>query len=380
MRIGYKRLAILAVAALAAIAAVMVARTIARPVAVRVELVASGTVREETKGPGTVQSRYAVSVASRVAASVERVLVDVGDEVKRGQLLATLDQSELAARLGAARGAVASAQQEVVLARANLAKARSDRELARIQDERARQLVERGVSPVAEADEARGARRAAEAAERAARAAVDSRVASLERLRDEQRAAETILSYATLESPMSGIITRRVLEPGSATTVGSVVVQIVDPDALWVATMVDQSLVGRVQVGQRAIIQLRSGAKLSGHVARISFEADPVTRELEVDVAFDARPARFAIHEEADVTILGAEAQGLVVPLAAIKHGRDGSRVFVIEDGRARQRRVQLGLVGSKHAQVVEGLAGSEMFILTPDAVRDGQRVTASGG
>jgi HlyD family secretion protein len=352
-----------------------------RPAEVRVGSVMAGSVREETIGPGTVQSRYSVSLGSRVAGTIDRVLVDVGDEVQKDQLLATLDRTELDARLRAARGAVAGARQDVALAAANRAKARSDLDLARIRDERAQKLVGPGVIPLAEADDARGALGAAEANERAARAAASARAAELARLFQEQRVAETILTYTALRSPMVGVITRRALEPGSAVAPGAVVFQIVDANALWVATLIDQSLARRVKVGQPAIIHLRSGARTSGHVARIAFEADPVTREIEVDVAFDERPSRFAIHEEADVTILGEQAQGLTVPLDALRYGPDGRgvHVYVVEDGRATRRDVRLGVVGAKKALLIASLSEGAPVILTPGAVRDGQRVSATG-
>lgn len=383
VRTGYKRLGqVVVVLVLASVAVVISYRVLTQPADVRVGSVTAGIVREETIGPGTVQSRYSVSLSSRVAGTIDRVLVDVGDEVKVGQLLATLDQAELDARFRSAQEAVASAQHDVALARANLAKARSDLDLARLKGERAKALVTSSMISVEQAEEAQGVFLAAKANERASVAAVDARQAALDRLIQEQRVAEIILSYTAIESPMAGVVTRRVLEPGSAVAPGAVVFQIVDATALWVATLIDQSLAGRVTVGQRAIIHLRSGAEVSGHVARIAFEADPVTRELEIDVAFDERPSRFAIHEEADVTILGEQAQGLTVPLDALSYGPDGAGayVYVLEDGRANRRQVQLGIVGAKKALVTDGLSEGAPVILTPSAVRDGQRVAATGG
>jgi RND family efflux transporter MFP subunit len=377
-----KKQAILALVSFAAIAVAgtVAYRAVTGPVSVRVGAAEISTVREETIGPGTVQSRYAVSLGSRAVGTLHRVLVDVGEEVKEGQLLATLEPTELEARLRAARGAVASAQQDVALARANLAKARSDLELARIKNDRAQNLVAPGAIPVEQADEARGALAVGEANQRAALAAVDARQAALARLVQEARIAETILSYTEIRSPMDGVITRRALEPGSAVAPGAVVFQIVDADALWVATLIDQSLAGRVTVGQLARIRLRSGADLSGHVARIALEADPVTRELEVDVAFDARPARFAINEEADVTIRGEQAQGVTVPLAAVSDRPDGPEVLVVVNGRARRRPIRIGVQGAMRAQVIEGLSEGEPVILTPGAIREGQRITMAGG
>ena len=371
---------VLVVVVLVAIVTALAYRMLTRPAAVRVGPVVAGTVREEIFGPGTVQSRYSVSIGSRVAGTIDRVLVDVGDEVEEDQLLAELDRTELEARLRVARDAVTSAEHDLALAKANLAKARADLDLARIRDGRAQSLAGSSTISVAEADDARGALRVAEANERAARASVSAREAALARLSQEEHVAETILSYTTIKSPMEGIITCRALEPGSVVAPGAVILQIVDPNALWVATLIDQSLTAGVDVGQRAIIRLRSGAEMGGHVARIAFEADPVTRELEIDVAFDERPRRFAIHEEADVTILGAWAQGLTIPLHAVSWGSDGSSVYVLDNGRAHKRRVEIGILGRKDAEVIEGVSEGEIVILTPEAVSDGQRVVATDG
>ena len=162
-----------------------------------------GTVREEIVGPGTVQSRYSVSVGSRVAGAIDRVLVDVGDEVQKDQLLATLDRTELDARFRSARGAVASAQEDIALAKANLAKAQSDFDLARLKDQRAKSLVTPGVISVDQAEDAHGAFLAAEANQRASLAAVDARQAALDVLGVTAR--RDVQEYATVRTAAAGL-------------------------------------------------------------------------------------------------------------------------------------------------------------------------------
>jgi HlyD family secretion protein len=363
------------------VAAMFGYRALKRPVTIQMSASTTAVVREETRGPGTVQSRFPVSVGSRAAGTLDSVLVDVGQEVQKGQLLATLDRTELEARAQAARRAIDAAQQDVALAEANLDKARSDLELARANHKRNSALVGEGVVSVEIFDQSKAALGAGEANERAARVAIAARKAALARVVQDQRVANTILAYTSITSPMAGIVTRRALEPGSTVAPGVTVFQIVDPNSLWVATHIDQSLSGRIHVGQPATIHLRSGADVSGHVARVTLEADPVTRELEVDVAFDVRPSRFAIHEEADVVILGEETRGVTVPLDAVVRSDEGASVFVVENGRAKRRAVRLGVVGGKRALVAEGLRDGDAVALNPKALRDGQAVVvASGG
>jgi HlyD family secretion protein len=313
--------------------------------------------------------------------TVERVLVDVGDEVERGQLLATLDRVELDARTESARRSVSAARQQVALADANLAKAHADLGLARSTYKRNQGLASAGLISQQTLDESRAGFAAAEANERAGGVAINARRAEVDGLVAQQRLAETVASYTQIVAPMKAVITRRALEPGSTVSAGTTIFEMVDADALWVAARIDESLAGGVRVGQVANIHLRSGADWSGHVARVALLADPVSRELEIYVAFDRRPQRFAIHEEADVTIFGEEAHGLLVPPAAIVHQGGVPSVFVVQGDRARERRVQLGIRGSGGIEVLDGLRGGETVVTAPAELRDGSRVApkASG-
>ena len=358
---------------------VVAGRAATAPVAVTLARAEEGTVKAEVPGPGTVEARYPVSVGSRITGVLDKVLVDVGDEVQKGQVLATLDRRELDARADASRRAVASAAQEIVVAEANLAKAQSDLSLAQITYERTNTLVGQGLVSRQSFDESRAAMTAADATKRAASVAIEARRADLAGLIAQQHVAETLASYAEIVSPMHAIITRRLLEAGTAVSPGTAVYDMVDPDSLWVAARIDESLTGGLNVGQRAVIHLRSGAEAAAHVVRVTMQADPVTRELEVDVGFDQRPARFAIHEEADVTIFGDETHGVVVPLAAIIHRADGAHVMVVDGGRARDRRAQLGPSGGGRVRVLEGLNVGESVVLETGAVHDGSRLVDKG-
>jgi HlyD family secretion protein len=348
-RVGRRLVVVVVALVVAAALAALAVRAITRPARVSIANVEVGTVRQETL-------------------------------VKKGQLLATLDPVELRARSASAQRAVASAQQDVALAEANLVKARSDVELARANYQRADKLVGPGIISKADFDQTKAALSASEASQQAARVAIDARRADLARFVQDGRVADTVLSYTSITSPMDGVITRRALESGSTVGPGVTIFEIVDPNALWVATLIDESQTGRVEIGQRAIIHLRSGVDVDGHVSRVTLSADPVTRELEVDVAFDARPSRFAINEEADVTILGTEQSGPAVPVTAISHAPDGDVVFVVENGRAVRRHVRMGATGRGRAVVTDGLTPGEPVILSPQAVHDGERVVGTKG
>lgn len=157
---------------------------------------------------------------------------------------------------------------------------------------------------------------------------------------------------------------------------GSPLLRIVDPSTLWVAMRVDESVVGRVQVGQSAGIRLRTGELLPGKVSRIARQSDAATRELEVNVGFDRVPARFAIDQQAEVEIMVGTDAGITVPLKALTRDRDGRQgVLVVVDSRAAFRPVQTGASDAQQVLITQGLAGGERVVAVAEGVKAGARV-----
>lgn len=373
------RSAVVAVVALAvAGAAAFVAWRFVRPVPVPIAQVQWGRIPAQVVGPGTVQARVPVTISARVTAGVTAIAVDVGDTVRVGQLLVTLDDRELAARRAAVGGQQASLARQVEAARAGVAKARAEAELARLKLQRDADLRRQGFVAEAAVDASNAAARAASAALDAADATLAARQADQATLAQEARGADAQLGYARLAAPMDAVVTQRLVEPGSTVAPGTPILRLVDPATLWVAVRVDESVVARVQPGQAATIRLRSGQVLPGKVVRIAYQSDAATRELDVHVAFDAPPARFAIDQEAEVRIDVGHDDGLLVPSAALV--RDGSGrlgVLRVVDGRARFAPVASRGGRDGVALVHQGLAAGEQVVARGDGVRAGMRVQA---
>lgn len=347
-----------------------------RATALAVAEAAAGRVSERVVGPGTVQARVPVTLSSRITASVRQLGADVGDAVSQGQALAVLDDRDLSARRGVVDGQQLALARNLEAARAGSARAQAELELARSRQRRDAELLQTGfVSPaVLEASEA--ALRAAQANLDAARATQAAREADAQALVHERRYADTQLSFARLAAPMDAVVVARLVEVGSTVVPGTALFKLVDPATLWVAVRVDESVVGRVRVGQPASIRLRTGDTLPGKVARIAHQSDAATRELEVDVAFDAPPARFAIDQEAEVAIGVGEAAGITVPLSALTRNREGRvGVLVVEDGRTTFRPVRTGVSDGPRVLLAEGLAAGERFVAQADGVKAGVRV-----
>ncbi|MDP3823829.1 MAG: efflux RND transporter periplasmic adaptor subunit [Burkholderiales bacterium] len=352
----------------------------ARAVEVPVAVAAQGAVAARVVGPGTVQARIPVTLSARVGATVTQVLVDVGDAVRQGQLLVTLDDRDLSARRGVVGGQQDALSRNTEGARAGLAKAQADLDLARSKLRRDTDLQAQGFVSQAVVDASNATLGGAVAGVDAARAALAARGADARSLSQEARYAEAVLSYTRIVAPMDGVVIQRLAETGNTVVPGTPLLKIVDPKSLWVATRVDESVVGRVQPGQVARIRLRSGAVLPGKVARIARQSDAATRELDVHVAFDSVPQRFAIDQEAEVEIAVGEDRGVLVPLTALTRDKAGRQGVWIIDGGSEGGRTRFGPVetaGADAHQVLvrKGLEGGETVVAVATGVSANQRV-----
>ncbi|MFN0301628.1 MAG: efflux RND transporter periplasmic adaptor subunit [Burkholderiales bacterium] len=347
-------------------------------VAVPIVEAVQGKVTQRVIGPGTVQARVPVTVAARITATVMKVSADVGDTVKRGQALAVLDDRDLAARRGVVGNQQVALSRNVEAAKATIAKAQAEFELARSKQQRDAELLRSGFVSQAVLDASEATLRAAQASLDNARAAHSAREADVQALSQEASYSDTVLSFTRITAPMDGVIIARQAEVGSTVVPGSTLFRMVDAATLWVAMRVDESVVGRVLVGQTASIRLRTGESVAGKVARIARQSDAATRELEVDVAFDVPLARFAIDQEAEVEIVVGDVSGIVLPLTALTRDREGRQgVLVVVDSRTAFRPVKTGASDGKQVLIGNGLAGGERVVAAAPTIKAGVRVKA---
>jgi HlyD family secretion protein len=314
------------------------------------------------------------------------VLVEQGEQVEAGQLLAEMDPVDLQERLAASRHALARAGSAVSATQAQAAEAESRFATADASARRYASLRERGFVS-AEAERAKGHEsRAAEAALQAGRANIESARADSARLADEARALEKQLGNTRLAAPVAGLVLSRELEPGSTAVAGQAVLRLAEADSFWLRVRIDQGRSAGLAVGQPAAIVLRSrpGERFAGKVARIEQLSDAVTEERIAMVAFDAVPEGLTLNEMAEVTVrLPARTGVLSVPAASLVRQDGRAGVFVAVDGRAQFRPTKVGVRAEAGIEVLEGLSGGEAVIARrtrPVADGDRVRVTSSDG
>ena len=337
-------------------------------------VVKKAEVQGKVHGPGTVQSRVPVTVSAKITGILEKLYVDQGENVKKGQLLAELDSAELRAREAAARSALKRAERDLARAQADLVKSESNLALAQINYQRDGELVKPGYISKAAFDTTKTALRVAESDVAANQAVVKAFEAAVNQAESETHAAEALSGYTRILAPMDGVVTVRKAEIGDTISPGSPIFQMVDYQ-IWAASWIDETKIAQLREGQKASIRLRSGRVFQGEVARLNKEADTVTRELEVDVKFDSLPNPLVIGEETEVDIDTSRQTAPVVPLSAILERNASKGVMVVTNGRAGFRTVVIGLQDGRRVAVLDGLREGDMVIVNPAGIEQGKKV-----
>ncbi len=281
------------------------------------EPVQRGTLNVTVSADGTLQPTRSVNIGSELSGTVARVLVDVNDRVKKGQVLVELDTAKLRDQIARSRAALASAQAGVAQAVATLKEAQAN--LARLED--VQKLSGGKVPAPTEIDTARAALDRARAAEASARASVASAQAQLS-------TDETNLSKASIRAPIDGVVLTRTVDPGNAVAASLQAVTLFtlaeNLSRLQLEVNVDETDVGLVANGQKATFTV--GAYLNRRypatVTRVAYGStktdNVVTYTTRLDV--DNQDLTLRPGMTATATIQTSERQpSLLVPNTALR-------------------------------------------------------------
>ncbi|MBP8298019.1 MAG: efflux RND transporter periplasmic adaptor subunit, partial [Burkholderiales bacterium] len=347
------------------------------PTKVTVAKVEQGPLVASTFGIGTVEARRSYALGPTLASRVAHVLVDQGDAVKAGQLLAELDPVDLEDRLASGRLAAERAASTIRAAEAQLAEAQSRAQLALAAARRSGELRAQGFVSQEATDAKNHEANAARAAADGAAAQLAAARRDHERVLADVAGVGKVRAQARLVSPVDGVVSARLVELGTTIVAGQAVVQVIDPASLWIKARIDQGQAGGVRVGQPAEIVLRSNPRQAhrGEVHRVDLVSDAVTEERIVNVGFAARPEGVAIGELVEVTIQAATLAGArSVPAAAVKRLDRQDGVWRRVDGRIAFHPVKVGITTlDGRSQILEGLqAGDEVVVHSEQALQPG--------
>ncbi len=327
---------------------------------------------------GYVTPRRRATVAAKITARVNEMLVEEGMRVEAGQVLARLDDSDAKVRLASAvadRDAMAATVGDL---RVNLGNA--ERELKRNDD-----LFKRGLIAEQQLD--------------TMRTAVDSYKARIALAREQIGASEAKISMAKqdidnciVRAPFAGIVVSKDAQRGEMVSPVSAgggftrtgIATLVDMTSLEIEVDVNESYIARVREGQpvTAVLDAYPDWQIPAKVRTVIPTADRQKATVKVRATFDKLDPRILPDMGVKVTFLGDEpAKGaagrVLVPRTAIRDDGGKAAVFVHKDGRIERRAVALGDVRGNEQEITAGLAdGEEIVVAGAKDLRDGQRVT----
>lgn len=350
------------------------------PVPVSTSVALNGEVVEEVMGTGTLEAHYQTTVSSKIQGLIVELLADQNDWVESGQLLARLDDSDLAREVSTQEAIVNAEEATVERVKADQARSKAIFDQARRDYDRyAGLMVSKSISQevmdktvqglaVAEADVARSIA--------AIREADRQVLAARERLRFQQAR----LGDTRIYSPFSGLIVRRDRDVGDIVVPGATIFRLLSTREMWVSAWIDETSMAGLKAGQKARVVFRSETKqeFNGKVVRVGREVDRETREFKVDVGLENLPQNWAVGQRAEVYIETARKNDVInIPLQALVWRKTTPGVYLANKGRANWREVSLGSRGIDRVEILKGLSPNDSIITGPDPYQltDGLRV-----
>jgi multidrug efflux pump subunit AcrA (membrane-fusion protein) len=358
---------------------------------VQVEAVRQDSIRRIIQADAVLFPRDQAAIVPKISAPVARFFVNRGDHVKQGQLVATLENRDLAA-------AVAEGKAELAQTEANyrsisgatipeeLTKAETDVQADTQQFAAAQKLLEsrqrlfkEGALARKQVDEAEvqyaQARSQLEAAQQHLKAVksvgresqIQTAAAQRASARARLQAAQAQLGYTSIQSPIAGIVSDRPLYPGEIAGAGSALLTVVDISSVVARANLPQNQAAYVRVDDSATVKTDSGLEIPGKVTVVSPATDPATTTVQVWVHVSNPGEKLKPGASARVAIVAATIpDAVVVPPSAILPGPDGGTVVAVvgRDSLAHMKRVEIGLREPDKAQILSGVAPGERVIV----------------
>jgi len=358
----------------------------------KIAKVEKGDLAKSVVATGKIEPITKVEIKSKASGIVKKLMVEAGDHVKTGQVLAELDREEIEANVRASEAQLQSAEANMTAAQADLKRAEVDAEgvdvpMLKRAYERAQQMARDGVVSQANLDDAQKAyelgvnkQNVARAQFTVSKAKVAQATADVQRQRANLQQLKEQLSYTTIVAPIDGIILSRDVEIGDAVSsilvLGSsatLVMTLGDTQEVYVKGKVDESDIGKVYLGQPARIKVESfkDKSFTGKVTKISpmgVEKDNVTTfEVRVSINNPGGELKAAMTANAEI-ILEEHKAVLMVPEAAIIYDRDKKASVEVPDTKGKdgksKKTVTVGISNGAKTEITAGLNEGQQVIL----------------
>jgi len=375
-------------------------------IAVQTTTVERMSVQRQVDLAGTLLSPDQAKISSEVAGRVHEVPVQLGTEVRAGDVLVRIEPQELQLALDRAESQLRQVEAQLGIDRsatrqlppddqiASVRQAMANRDDARNTFKRAEQLHGRGLMSQVDYDTADTRMKVAEANYQAALDTIHALKATLQDRRASYELAQKKLADASIKAPVAGSVSERLVQPGEFIRENTPVVTIVQMNPLKLKTAVQEKFAGVIRSGQRVEFKVEAfpSETFDGKIAYVSPAVDQTTRTFPVEALVDnnnrhLKPGFFAkgtIATKVDENVM-AVTEDAISTLAGV------STVFIVEQGKARQQVIALGTHQGKLWEITDGLKGNETLassnlnqLATGTSVRigggEGEEGAAPGG
>jgi RND family efflux transporter MFP subunit len=326
---------------------------------------------------GTVRSANVSILNAQMAGTVREIRVQAGERVRRGQLLAVIDDRAPRAQLEAAQAGTQEASDGIAEVEQALLAATADRQFAEATFRRYQTLLEKNSLSRQEFDGAEAKYKAALANERSVEARKQQIVARNQQAQAQKSSAETTLSYSRIVAPRDGVVTQKSVDVGTVVMPGMPILTVEETSHLRLEASLPGDFVAKVKVGEETQVSTAQG-NLQGRVAEVVPATDPASRTFLVKVDL---PSKCACQSGDFATALfpvGA-AQMMSVPKSAlVEHGELQGVHAVNSQGVVEYRLVRVGKSWGDRIEILSGLnAGDRVVVTQVEGLRDGVLVEA---
>lgn len=326
---------------------------------------------------GEFQPYQQVELHAKVAGYIRKINVDIGDRVKVGQVIATLEVPELSAQVAGTQAEIRHSQSEIARAQSGVALAEANYSALHAAYTRLSEASKRrpGLIAEQELDDSRAKDQDAEAKIDVAKSALDATKEQLGISQADNQRVQSLKDYSVVTAPFTGVVTMRYADVGSLIQAGTAsntqsmpVVKVAQTDTLRLRMPVPEEDVPFIKVGGDVVIRLQAtGKTIAGKIIRFTRELSASTRTMLAEVDVPNPDLTLSTGMTAQTTIvLKAQKDVLTVPAGAVLRGDGGASVLIVDaDDKVQKVPVKLGIQTPDKVEILQGLSEKQSVIVS---------------
>lgn len=330
-----------------------------------------GSLSVTVRGIGNVSARDIYTITAQSGGKILEIATDEGQWVKQGDLLIVMDGVDLSAQLEGAKASLEKAKFDIVASQNELKNQLTQKDLLQKTYDRYEKLNRQGYAAQSEYDKAATDLQGIQTMIAVSSSHINAAKSESKRAQKSIEAIQTKIQRLKVYAPVDGYVISKEVEVAQNVLPTTSILKIVDPKTLWVKTNIDERISSQIQLGQKAVIRLRSQPEnpFSGSVKRVNAMSDAVTLEREINISFETIPKPFYINEQAEVTIEVKHYDDVVkIPLPVVVQKNGVVGVWTVQKGDAHFEKLEK--IAQSDSEIAVSNLDEQTQILVPDATK----------